>query len=151
MEDLSLHVLDIVENSIRCGASAVTIELREIGAAASAAHRLVLVIEDNGEGMSDEEIEKSLDPFYTTKPEKRVGLGLPLLRQAAAESGGGMTVESTPGRGTRIRAEFGLDHPDMKPLGDIEGTVSLLKVFHREVTFTLDMEIQGIIQSGRLR
>ena len=134
MEDLSLHVMDIVENSIRGGASEISVSLNVV----EQTRTLVLVIEDNGKGMSAEEIRKSLDPFYTSKEEKRVGLGLPLFQQAAIESDGGMTVESTPGRGTRIRAEFGLDHPDMKPVGDMEGTISLLKVFHREVAFTFD-------------
>ena len=137
MEDLALHVMDIVENSIRGGASEISISM-DVAESAEGARRLILVIEDNGRGMSDEEVEKSLDPFYTSKEKKRVGLGLPLFQQAAAESDGCMTVESTPGRGTRIRAEFGLDHPDMKPLGDMEGTISLLKVFHQEVAFTFD-------------
>lgn len=137
MEDLSLHVMDIVENSIRSGASEVAVILIE-SSGADGQRWLVLTIDDDGKGMSDEEIARSLDPFYTSKEGKRVGLGLPLFRQSAVESGGSLIVESKPGAGTRVKAEFGLDHPDMKPLGDMEETVKLLRMFHPEVRFSFE-------------
>ena len=146
MEDLSLHVMDIAENSITSGASAISIRTDE--SVCSGRRRLVLLIEDNGRGMSEEEIERALDPFYTSKEGKRVGLGLPLFRQAAVESGGDMTVESIPGSGIRVRAEFDPDHPDMKPLGDLEGTIALLKVFHPEVTFSFEMTYEESTDQG---
>lgn len=135
MEDLSLHVMDIVENSIRGGASEIKVLLDEVEAPE---RRLILTIEDNGRGMDEGEIRRALDPFYTSKEGKRIGLGLPLFKQSAVESGGDMTVESTKGSGTRVEAVFGLEHPDMKPLGDMEGTVSLLRMFHPEVTFSFE-------------
>ena len=134
MEDLSLHVMDILENSIAGGATVILIQLEQD----EKAGRLSITISDNGCGMSESESEKALDPFYTSKEGKRIGLGLPLLRQAAEESGGEMDLISKPGTGTVIRAEFCLDHPDLKPLGDMEGTIELLQRFHPAVTFTLE-------------
>ncbi|MBT3274934.1 MAG: ATP-binding protein [Spirochaetales bacterium] len=132
MEDISLHVMDIAENSITGGATKIEVQIVED----HTSRRLLIVLGDNGRGMDEEELEKALDPFYTSKEGKRIGLGLPLFRQTAVESGGEMNVVSTPGNGTEIRAWFDLDHPDIRPLGDIEGTVNLLKAFHPEVEFT---------------
>ena len=136
MEDLSLHIMDVVENAITGGATVVIIRVEEdpVG------NELTIAIQDNGEGMDMDQVEQALDPFYTTKQDKRVGLGLPMFRQSAVESGGSMDVISKPGVGTVVQAVFGLDHPDRKPLGDIEGTVKLLQAFHPEVIFSLEWE-----------
>jgi len=134
VEDLSLHVMDVVENSIAGGATAVVVRVErndEVGL-------LTISIQDDGTGMTAAESRRAVDPFYTTKEGKRIGLGLPLLRQSAAEADGTMKVTSTPGVGTVVRAEFGLDHPDRKPLGDMEGTIDLLQMYHPEVVFTLE-------------
>ena len=133
MEELSLHVLDVVENSLSGGATVVVVGIERD----EKVRKLVVTIQDNGRGMDPDEQRMALDPFYTTKRGKRIGLGLPLLRQAAAESGGGMELESEEGAGTMIRAEFGLDHPDLKPLGDMEGTIELLRRSHPSVSFAL--------------
>ncbi|TFH03941.1 MAG: ATP-binding protein [Spirochaetales bacterium] len=134
MEDLSLHVMDVVENSITSGATVVIVRVEKDAEAGV----LAISVQDNGKGMDGEESRLALDPFFTTKEGKRVGLGLPLLRQSAREAGGDMEMVSTPGTGTLIRAEFRMDHPDMKPLGDIEGTIDLLRRFHPEITFLLE-------------
>lgn len=134
MEDLSLHVMDVVENSIAGGATVVLVQIEEDADAGI----LALSIHDNGRGMDETAGRRALDPFYTTKKGKRVGLGLPLLRQAAEEAGGEMKLVSEPGSGTLVRAEFRLDHPDLKPLGDMEGTIKLLQKFHPEVMFALE-------------
>ena len=134
MKDLSLHVMDIVENSIASGASVVLVSIEED----DAADRLVITIHDNGKGMTESESSNALDPFYSTKQGKRFGLGIPLLKQAAIESGGELDLISKPGTGTVIRAEFCLDHPDLKPMGDMEGTIDLLRRFHPAVTFTFE-------------
>jgi signal transduction histidine kinase len=131
MEDISLHVLDIVENSIRAGAAEVRIEVRED----RNADLLTVEIRDDGEGMSDEMKQKALDPFYTSKENKRVGLGIPLLMQSACEGGGAFVIDSKPKGGTRITATFMLSHPDRKPLGDLDGTVRLLRFTHPEINF----------------
>ncbi|TFG62311.1 MAG: ATP-binding protein [Spirochaetales bacterium] len=145
MEDLSLHVMDLAENSIRAGASRIDILVEED----VPNRRLTIVLKDNGRGMNAETQVLALDPFYTSKEGKRVGLGLPLFRQSAEETGGELTVESIPGKGTVVRAEFRTDHPDLKPLGDIEETVALLRIFHPEVTFFLDREKKEPSRNGR--
>jgi len=119
MEDLSLHILDIVENSLAAGASRIEIRITED----TRQDLLALEISDNGKGMDPETARRTLDPFFTTRTTRKVGLGLPLLAQAAEQAGGRLEVVSGPGRGTTVRAEFRLSHPDMKPLGDVAETL----------------------------
>ncbi|MGB6336453.1 MAG: ATP-binding protein, partial [Thermoanaerobaculia bacterium] len=95
MEDLSLHILDVVENSLTAGAREVRILINED----KAENRLSLEITDDGSGMDEEMRSKVLDPFFTTRTTRRVGLGLPLLAQAARQSGGSLELASAPGRG----------------------------------------------------
>ncbi len=122
MEDLSLHILDIVENSIEAGADTVDILLEEdtIG------DRLLLRIKDNGRGMDEQTVKRVTDPFFTTKTVRRIGLGLPFLRQAAHECEGSFSVSSERGKGTAISADFRRSHIDRKPLGDIGSTMMVL-------------------------
>jgi signal transduction histidine kinase len=131
MQDISLHILDIVENCVAAGASGITIHIIED----SEKDALTVEIEDNGRGMDQETVRKALDPFYSTKPGKRVGLGIPLLAQAAREGGGKFEIESKPESGTRIIASFVLSHPDRKPLGDVKGTVRMMQLTHPEILF----------------
>ncbi len=131
MEDLSLHILDIVENSIRAKASRIEIKVIEnIGE-----DLLVIEIKDNGRGIDEETIKKVLDPFFTTRTTRKVGLGLPLLSQAARESGGDIEIKSKVGRGTRVKATFGYSHIDRKPLGNMEATLTTLIAGNPEVDF----------------
>jgi signal transduction histidine kinase len=134
MEDLSLHILDIVENSLRAKARNVMIRLTE----SKASDTLVLEVIDDGEGMDDEAVRLSLDPFYTTKTGKKVGLGLPFLAQSAEEAEGSLQVESTIGEGTRITAIFKLSHIDRKPLGNLEETLRTLEATHPETGFSFE-------------
>jgi len=134
MEDISLHIMDIVENSINGGSSHVEIRTIEDD------DTLTISIIDDGVGMSDEQIHRAADPFYTTKAGKKFGLGLSLFRQAAEETGGTLTINSDGKGGTTVEAKFHPDHPDMKPIGDLEETVALLRVYHPEITFTLNKE-----------
>lgn len=122
MEDLSLHILDIVENSLKASADRVAIHIVED----TAADLLSLEIADNGAGMDEEARKRALDPFYTTRTTRTIGLGLPLLAQAAREAGGSFEVASAPGRGTTVHATFRLSHPDLKPMGDIAATVATI-------------------------
>jgi signal transduction histidine kinase len=134
MEDVSLHVLDIVENALRAGAKNVLVRLAQ----EKDANRLVLEVTDDGAGMNEETRRKSLDPFFTTQRGKRVGLGLPFLAQAAEEAGGKLEVRSAPGKGTTVRATFELSHIDRKPLGNLEETMRCLRATHPEVCFHLE-------------
>jgi signal transduction histidine kinase len=137
MQDLALHVLDLVDNSLRAGATRIRVRVEEN----PAADRLEVEISDNGHGMDRRTVARALDPFFTTKPGKRVGLGLALFAQAARESGGRLEVASTRRRGTTLRAVFGLRHPDRKPLGDIKQTMELLSQAHPSVAFDFDYRI----------
>lgn len=141
MEDLSLHILDVVENSLRAGAKRVEVRLVQHDDG-----RLVLTIRDDGRGMDASQREHALSPFYTSKGDKRFGLGLPLLAQAAQATGGQLTLESAPGSGTTVTVSFNADHIDMKPLGDLGRTLRVLRATHPEVEFVLEIgEEQGAV------
>ncbi len=129
MEDLSLHVLDVVENAISAKAKRIEIlvieEPRE--------DRLVIEIKDDGTGMDQEVSQKAIDPFFTTRSSRRVGLGLPLMAQAAKEAGGTLRIESTLGKGTKVAASFQYHHIDRKPLGNMTETITALLLGNPEL------------------
>jgi hypothetical protein len=129
MEDLALHILDIARNGAEAGAARVEIRVEED----PAADALRIIVTDNGRGMDPETAGRATDPFFTTRRTRIVGLGLPLLRQAAEAAGGGLTVTSAPGAGTRVEAAFALSHIDRAPLGDLETTVLVLMASHPDV------------------
>jgi len=129
--DLSLHILDIAENSIDAGALRVHIEVEED----LANDRLVIEIGDDGHGMDADMVRKAADPFVTTRRERSVGFGLPLISEAAKRSGGELSVRSRPGGGTRIRAVFGYGHIDRQPLGDMAKTLITLVAGHPDIEF----------------
>ncbi|UCF99042.1 MAG: ATP-binding protein [Spirochaetaceae bacterium] len=129
--------MDLVDNSIAARASRVHICIRED----YIQDRLHIRIEDNGIGMDRETLQLVRNPFFTTKQKKTVGLGLSLFAQAARESGGSLTVESRPGSGTTIQADFGLHHPDRKPMGNLEKTLYTLQASHPEIEFSFDYEV----------
>src|SRR5512135_1182804 len=87
---------------------------------------LTMEIRDNGKGMAQDQAEKALDPFFTSRTTRSVGLGLSLLAQSARETGGDIAIESEPGVGTTVWARFRPLHIDMKPLGDIAETLAVL-------------------------
>ncbi|NIM91304.1 MAG: ATP-binding protein [Candidatus Aminicenantes bacterium] len=122
MEDLSLHILDIVENSVAASADIVKIIISEN----KKQDLLSVEIIDNGAGMDKKTVEKALDPFYTTKTVRRFGLGLPLLSEAAKAANGHLSIQSKKGEGTKIKAEFQHSHIDRKPLGDMSQTIITL-------------------------
>ncbi|MBL7110369.1 MAG: ATP-binding protein [Bacteroidales bacterium] len=134
MEDISLHILDIAENSIRAEAKNISVTITED----MKNDLLTLTIEDDGEGMDIKTKELALNPFFSTKKGKKVGLGLAFLSHSAEEAGGAMKIESEPGRGTKIAATFRLGHIDRKPLGNLNETIRCLKVTHPEINITFD-------------
>lgn len=119
MLDLSKHILDIAENSIRAGCRTVMITVIED----TKVDTLTLQIIDDGKGMSDDEQKMALDPFYTTKKVRRVGLGLPMLKSAAELTDGSFRLDSIKGRGTAVTVTFGHSHIDRQPLGDVALTI----------------------------
>jgi len=139
MEDLSLHLLDIAENSIDAGADRIEMRIEED----SVNDLLLLEVRDNGRGMDEETMAKVTDPFYTTKTVRRVGLGLPFLSQAAEECGGKFSITSERGRGTTISASFTHSHIDRKPLGDIAATMVVLVTGHPEIDFVFEYKREG--------
>lgn len=131
MQDLSLHILDIAENSIRAGAKAVEIRIKED----LKRDYLEIEIQDDGYGMEPSLLEKAIDPFFTTKSVRKVGLGLSLFKEAARIAGGDLVLHSEPGQGTKVKATFQHSHIDRKPLGDMAKTLITLIIGNREVHF----------------
>ena len=119
MRELSLHILDLLENAVEAGASRIELRIEED----VKADRMVIEITDNGRGMNQELIDRVLNPFYTTRTTRHVGLGLPLFLEAARRCGGDLVVQSSPGKGTRVRATFRHSHIDRAPLGDVAGAL----------------------------
>lgn len=115
-------MLDIAENAVRAGATLICITIND----QRSSHQLSIEIADNGCGMDDQLKNRVTDPFVTTRTTRSVGLGLPLFRQAAEETGGRFELWSASGEGTRVCARFCSDHLDMMPLGDIAATVTTL-------------------------
>ena len=126
MKELSLNVLDIAQNSVKAKAKNILIKLTETSDC------LTLVIEDDGCGMSKEMVENVINPFCTTRTTRKVGLGVPLLKLAAEQTGGSVSIESVSEQvdpvncGTKVTAVFYKNHLDFTPLGDIVSTVTAL-------------------------
>ena len=135
MDELSLYVLDITMNSVRAGASEISITLREDG------EWLDFAVQDNGCGMTEEQVQKLGNPFFTTRKTRKVGLGIPFLTMLAEMTGGYVKIHSvhesvSEDHGTRTEARFGKNHIDFIPLGDMVGTVSTLIQGSPDIDFT---------------
>lgn len=124
MRELALHLLDIAENSISARAKNIIIEVAEN----TKTDRLHMSVQDDGIGMDAETVSRVVDPFFTTRTTRKVGLGIPLLKAAAEACNGYLRLESTPGHGTRLDVEFQNSHIDRMPLGDLPGTILPLVV-----------------------
>jgi len=119
VRELSLHILDLLENSLEAGASRIEIEIDEN----TVRNKLTISVADNGRGMDSETLQRVADPFFTTRTTRHVGLGVPLFKAAAQRCNGDLVITSQPGVGTRVVVNFGRDHIDRAPLGDIQGTL----------------------------
>ncbi|MHC4520617.1 MAG: ATP-binding protein [Planctomycetota bacterium] len=139
MEDLSLHILDIAENSIAAEAKRIEVRIEED----QVKDLLTIEIKDDGRGMDEETLRRVLDPFFTTRTTRRVGLGLPLLAQASRESDGTIEIDSNPGQGTAVKATFRYRHLDRKPLGNIHETIQTLVAGHPEIDFLFEHTRDG--------
>jgi len=128
VEDLSLHILDIAENSLRAGAKRIQINIvRNV-----ATDLLRIKVKDDGIGMDSETLASVRNPFFTTK-QKKTGLGIPLLAQAAEQAGGNLTIESAPGKGTEVTITFQWSHIDRPAMGAMEDTLLTLIAGHPEL------------------
>ncbi len=143
MEDLSLHVLDVMENALVAGAERISVRISE----ASKEDRLSIEVQDDGCGMDESALDRALDPFYTTKKHKRVGLGLALLAQACREADGELNIQTKVGQGTLVRATFRLSHLDLKPLGDMLQSMATLACAHPTVDFSFQHHRNGTVVS----
>jgi hypothetical protein len=121
MKDLALHILDILQNSVTAGSTLIKMEIDEIPEKEIYSVKFT----DNGKGMDSSMIQQVTDPFFTTRITRKVGMGLPLLKQNAERTGGNLTINSSPGNGTQVEARFGYNHIDRLPTGDIAGTMAL--------------------------
>ncbi len=119
MLELSLHILDVLENSIEAGATRITLSIQE----QVKEDRLTIMVRDNGPGMSEEMAQKAVDPFVTTRTTRHVGLGLPLFAAAAERCNGRLWIEAKPGEGTTVVATFQNSHIDRPPLGNLPATI----------------------------
>ena len=126
-----MHIMDILQNSTRAGASEVTLEVLEDAAADTLTIRFI----DNGCGMDAETVQKVINPFFTTRTTRKVGLGLPLLKQNTEQTGGSLDIQSEKGKGTTVTAVFGRTHLDRPPMGDLAGTVVLTASAYPDIRF----------------
>ena len=131
MTEIALNVLDVAENSVRAGATLIKVTVK----ADTVADRMYIYIEDNGCGMTPEQIAQVEDPFFTTRKTRKVGLGVPFFKYAAQCTGGDFKITSTVGCGTTVEAIFVLSHIDRMPLGDMCATMHTLITFNTEIDF----------------
>ncbi|HON19781.1 MAG TPA: ATP-binding protein [Bacteroidales bacterium] len=134
MKDLSLHLIDILQNSTRAEATEVYVGLiyNETD------KTLTLSIKDNGKGMSAEMVKNVTDPFCTSRTTRKVGLGIPLLKQNAEKTEGSFQIKSELNQGTTVSAVFKYEHVDMLPLGDIGGAMALTISSWEKTEFEFD-------------
>jgi anti-sigma regulatory factor (Ser/Thr protein kinase) len=138
LRELALHLLDIAENSVSANADTIQISVEEN----HPSDRLRMSVQDNGKGMNAEMVARVTDPFVTSRTTRKVGLGIPLLKAAAEACEGGLTIQSSLGKGTCVVVEFQQSHIDRMPLGNLAGTILTLVVGSPEVhwifTYTVD-------------
>jgi anti-sigma regulatory factor (Ser/Thr protein kinase) len=140
VEEISLHILDIAENSLRAGAKNVEI----LVARDRAQNLLTIAVRDDGKGMDAETLARVRNPFFTTK-HKKTGLGIPLLAQAAEQAGGGLTIDSAPGSGTRMTVVFQWSHIDRPMMGAMADTLMMIIAGHPELDIVYEERENGNI------
>lgn len=135
MRDLSLHILDIVQNSITANAKKICINIRE----QQDKDKLVLEIEDDGDGMDSDTLSRVTDPFVTSRTTRKVGLGIPLLKEAANRCDGDFEINSQKKMGTKVHASFTIKHIDRIPIGSIADTLTILISANTGIRYKLDL------------
>jgi anti-sigma regulatory factor (Ser/Thr protein kinase) len=138
VEDISLHILDIAENSIRADATRIEILLARDAKRDS----LRVEVNDNGRGMDPGTLARVRDPFFTTKG-KRTGLGIPLLAQAAEQTNGTVSIDSAPGKGTRVSITFTWSHVDRPAIGNMADTLLALITGHADREYVYEEREDG--------
>lgn len=133
MKDIAFHITDIVQNSVRARSTEVVVSLEKNE------DTLTLTIRDNGCGMDEQTLKRVVDPFYTTRTTRKVGLGLPFLIQNAEQSGGGVEIRSEVGVGTEIRARFVTSNIDCPPVGALASTLAQTITGNSTINITLNI------------
>ncbi len=133
LRELSLHILDIAENSVQAKAKNIDVSVEED----QESDRLRITVKDDGKGMNTERLAQVTDPFFTSRTTRKVGLGIPFLKEAAEACNGFLKIESAEGIGTTLHVEFQRSHLDRMPLGDLESTYLNLLVGYPDVHWIL--------------
>ena len=137
MTELSLNILDIAENSVKAGAPLTEITVK----AETAQNLLEIIIKDNGCGMTKEQVDKVIDPFYTTRTTRKVGLGIPFFKESAEAAGGSFFIDSEVVVGTSVKASYELDNIDRMPMGDLTATIHTLVTMHEDMDFLFTYKV----------
>ena len=137
MDELSLNILDIAQNSIAADATLVEIDIDED----YICDRITIIVKDNGKGMSDEFLKTVEDPFITTRTTRKIGLGISFLKEAAELTGGSLEIESELGVGTTIKAIFILSHIDRQPIGNLTQTIITLVTLNPTIDFIIRYKV----------
>lgn len=141
MQDLSMHIMDIVENSVRANALNIEIHIEE-----NLTNNLFkLTIIDDGFGMDEKFVSEIKNPFKTTRTTRRVGLGIPLLHQTAVMAAGDIFIESTKSVGTKILVLMEHNNIDRPPLGDIASSIFLILISHENIDFIFTYKVDNNI------
>ena len=138
MQELSLNILDIAQNSIVANATLI-----EIGVEVDENDFLAITVRDNGKGMDQETVENVINPFFTSRTTRKVGLGVPFFKQAAEDTGGSFHIESQVGKGTTIKAVFDTTNIDYTPLGEVWDTVAILIQMNETIDFVYSVKKDG--------
>lgn len=139
MKEISLHIMDIVQNSITADATLIEVSM-DISIGKDA---LTVLIRDNGKGMNREMLDGVTSPFVTTRTTRRVGLGIPLFKAGAEATGGRFYIDSEPGKGTVLQADYVFSHLDRPPIGDFAGTMHTLIVCNPTLDFVVTFSYGG--------
>ena len=131
MDEISLHILDIIQNSVKAGATLIKISIEYNWPTGI----LTVTIEDNGCGMDQEMVIRVTDPFVTTRTTRKVGLGLPMFKASAEGTGGNFEVKSQKGSGTTVKAVFNYKHIDCPPLGNMTDTIISQVISYKDIDF----------------
>lgn len=137
MQEISLNILDIAQNSVKAKASLITISVEEN----TQTHKMTCVIEDNGYGMNEEQVASVTNPFFTTRTTRKVGLGVPFFKMTAEMTGGSFNIKSEVGVGTTVTANYNTDHIDMLPMGDINSTIISLISVNPDIDFVYKQKL----------
>lgn len=139
MRELSLHILDIAHNSIAAQAETLRIAIIED----LESDQLTIRIKDDGKGMDEVTLKRVVDPFYTTRTTRKVGLGIPMFKAAAEQCGGSFEIKSQLGVGTEIDATFKHSHIDRVPLGNMTETIITIIMANTDMDLIYTHDING--------